>query len=720
MTGYSKGDDRMIQSCGNDYSFTQNRELSWLKFNERVLEEAEDPTVPLYERLKFVSIFTSNLDEFFMIRVGSLFDLSLMKKLHVDNKSGMTPGEQLKVIYDSMGALYRKRDRVYAEIEEQLRIQDIACLSMDELTASEKRIVETYYRQNIQPILSPQVVDPSHPFPHLQNKALTVAVLLRSSKKEDIGLIPLPAVLPRIVFLPGSGIRYVLTEKILLEYADDVFSMYNVTNKAIIAVTRNADVNPDDESYELEEDYRQRMKDVLKKRARLACVRLEIEGELCGKGKDFLMERLKIRKEQVFHSKAPLTMPYVFSLPDKLSLLQKRQLSYPDFQPQPPAMVKKGSMMEQVLRNDILLSYPYESMEPFLRLLKEASADPDVISIKITIYRLASKSRLVEYLSAAAENGKDVVVLMELRARFDEANNINWSENLEDAGCKVIYGIENFKVHSKICLITRRSKSRIQYITQIGTGNYNEKTCKLYTDFSMMTADPEIGSDAADFFKNMAVSNLDGNYSALLVAPHSLKPRLIALIDGQMIRAQAGKRAHILIKTNSVTDRDLIDKLAEASRAGVSVDLIVRGICCILPGIPGKTDRIHVMSVVGRFLEHSRVYCFLEDSDYRIYISSADLMTRNTSRRVEIACPVKNPALKSRIMGMMQVILADTVKGRKLTSAGAYAAVPAATLPAVSCQEQFMEEALKSSAEPLKEDAGGKHRLFSFFRRKSP
>lgn len=679
-----------------DTSFTQNRELSWLRFNKRVLEEAADETVPLYERLKFSAIFTTNLDEFFMIRVGSLYDLSLLKQVHIDNKSGMTPEEQLRAIYAAVAPLYKQRDQITEEIEGQFRLRDIANVTFQELVVHERRFLQTYYDNTIRPILSPQVVDASHPFPHLVNKALYIAVRFKGKgkeKSERFGLIPVPDALPRVIFLPGNSTRYILTERVLLEYAEDIFSMYTVSDKTILTVTRNGDINPDDENFEVDDDYRRHMKRVLKKRARLACVRLEFGSECSPELRDFFIHQLSLKKDQVFKSRTPLNMSYVYSLADHFTPASKRQLTYRTFSPCASRMVnQKESMIKQVLRQDLFLSYPYESMEPFLQLVREAAYDPSVISIKITIYRLASKSRLVEYLSAAAENGKDVLVLMELRARFDEENNINWSENLEDTGCKVIYGMEDFKVHSKICLITRHDRGKVQYITQIGTGNYNEKTAKLYTDFCLMTANSVIGNDASEFFKNMALSNLDGEYHDLLVAPYALKNRLIEQINRLIVRAKSGRSTRMIIKTNSVTDRELIDKLSEASCAGVRIDLIVRGICCILPQIPGKTENITVTSVVGRFLEHSRVYSFMDGGDYELYISSADFMTRNTTRRVEIGCPVKNTQIKARILQFLEIMLSDNVKARHMLPDGTYLPVSNGESP-LSCQEFFMQEA---------------------------
>lgn len=704
----------MAKSTERDFTFTQNRELSWLRFNERVLQEAEDEKVPLFERLKFISIFTSNLDEFFMIRVGSLSDLVLLDQNERDNKSGMTPSEQLHAIYEAVVPLYKYRDRLLNEVESQLRQFGVCHLTVKELSPADRKFASEYYHTEVKPLLSPQIIDSCHPFPHLVNKELNIAVLFRSKENaEKLGLIPIPSALPRMIFFPGAGMRYLLLEQLILDNAEDVFHMYPVSEKAVITVTRNADVNPDEETFDTEEDYRRHMKKVLKKRARLACVRLELQPDGNSNLRELLQKRLNLVKEQTFKCRCPLTMPYVFSLLDKMSPSLRRPLTYPAFEPAEPDFSTDDGMLRLCQRRDVLLFYPYESMEPFLQLVREAAYDPAVVSIKITIYRLASKSRLVEYLSAAAENGKDVLALMELRARFDEANNINWAENLEDAGCRVIYGCEDFKVHSKICLITRRDRGKVSYITQIGTGNYNEKTAKLYTDFCLITADREIGEDASVFFQNMAVADLQGEYHSLMVAPNSLKDRLIGMIDHQISLVKEGKESKIIIKTNSVTDRDLIDKLSEASQAGVQIDLIVRGICCILPKIPGKTDHLRVTSVVGRFLEHSRVYCFIGGGECELFISSADIMTRNTTRRVEIACPVKDLKCKKRIISILETMLSDNVKARMIRPDGTYERLQADQAVAIDCQEQFLEEAQNRQPEMR---SGS---FLRFFRRKA-
>ncbi|MFS0782624.1 polyphosphate kinase 1 [Bacillus sp. 1P06AnD] len=689
-----------------DISYTQNRELSWLQFNKRVLEEAEDRNVPLYERLKFVSIFESNLDEFFMIRVGSLLDLSLIKGNHVDNKSGLTPSEQLRKIFKESTPLYKKKDKAFLEIEKEMKASDIHHLQMNLLENKERKFIDQYFKNHILPILSPQIMDSHHPFPHLPNKTLNIAVMLEQGEKQAFGIIPVPACLSKVVYIPGGGIRFVLVEEIILEYADEVFENCTIADKTVISVTRNADISPEDEVFDDDEDYRHHMKKILKKRRRLAPVRLEIQNQCSEPLLEYLIDMLKIKKEQVYFSKAPLVMSYVFSLHEKLPLSTLRELSYPAFEPQPSAELgKRENVLKHVLKKDLLCHYPYEQMDHFLHLIKEAANDPAVISIKITIYRLAKKAKLVEYLTEAAENGKDVSVLMELRARFDEQNNIDWAEELEEAGCTVLYGFEGYKVHTKICLITRMENNEIQYITQIGTGNYNEKSAKLYTDLSLITANKEIGADAATFFKNMSISNLDGQYSKLLVAPSSLKSGLISMIDGEIAKAKDGKRAKIIMKMNSLTDRQIINKLSEASCAGVDIKLIIRGICCLLPGIKGRTENIMVESVVGRFLEHSRIYCFGEGADTKMYISSADIMTRNTEKRVEIACPIIDPHVKKTILDMLEVWLNDNVKARVLQSNGEYKKRPGSEYLAVDSQGIFMKEAiLRAKAIPDEEE----------------
>lgn len=683
--------------------YTQNRELSWLEFNARVLAEAEDETVPLLERFKFLAIFTSNLDEFFMIRVGSLTDMAALEPNRRDTKSGLTAEEQLSRIYAAVEPLYARRDAAFRDVDARLAQEDLCRTSMDELDSSERKYIKRYFNTMIAPVLSPQVVDSHHPFPHLEGKVLHIAVLLSHKKNERLGLIPVPASLPPITFLPNDKRRYLMTEDILLAFADSIFEMYDVLEKTVFCVTRNADVPLDDEPFGSEQvDLRKKMERMLRQRRRMAIVRVELSRPVSSHFKECLHKRFEVTDEQIFLSRsAPLRMSYAFSLGDYLSDGRRSRLSDPPFIPQQPAMLPAGqSLLKTALQRDVLLSYPYESMEPFLQMIREAANDPPVLSVRITIYRLASKAKLVEYLCAAAENGKDVTVLIELRARFDEQNNIDWSERMEEAGCKIIYGFEDYKVHSKICLITRRERGAVRHITQVGTGNYNEKTAKQYTDVSLITADERIGQDAGAFFNNMALGNLSGRYSRLFVAPTSLKNNILALMDEQIAK---GKDGYILLKFNSLTDIDVIAKLREASCAGVTVEMIVRGICCLLPGVPGHTENITVTSIVGRFLEHSRIYVFGRGDEEKMYISSADLMTRNTERRVEIACPIDDPAVRTRLHDILYAMQHDTVKARVLQPDGTYCKKPAVPDPICAqdlLMQQAIENARKQAAQP--------------------
>lgn len=677
-----------------DTSYTQNRELSWLKFNERVLEQARDASTPLFERLKFAAIFTNNLDEFFMVRVGSLYDLSLLKDGQFDNKSIMTPSEQLDVIFPTVAKLYKARDKVVGEIEKKLREYGISHVNIRKAGPERMQFLESYFMHYILPVLSPQVIDFQHPFPHLVNKSLSIAVMLKHGKKKMLGLVPVPASLPKVVYLPGSKIHYVLAEKIILEFVYKIFTMYSIIDKAVICVTRNADISPEDEAPDLEEDYLQHMKKILKKRLRLAPVRLEMEYSGDSLITEYLRERLKIKETQVYITKVPINLSYVYSLAERFTEEQKAILTYEPFMPAAvPELIGQKSIIQYLLKQDLLVTYPYQQFETFLQLIKEAAYDPHVISIKITIYRMgSSKSKLMNYLIAAAENGKDVTVLLELRARFDEQNNINWAESLEEAGCKILYGLERYKVHSKICLITRCDKDEVQYITQVGTGNYNAQTAKIYTDLSLMTSHPAIGSDAAAFFTNMAIANLNGNYSTLLVAPKRLKEALLDFIDAEIAKAKDDKPAEIIMKMNSLTDRDLIDRLAAASQAGVKIRLIIRGICCLVPQIPKKTENITVISIIGRFLEHSRIFCFGSGQECKIYISSADLMTRNTENRVEIACPVFDLNLQKKILHALKIMWLDTVKGRELQSNQKYKKRENEKEAKIDSQNYFLQE----------------------------
>ena len=686
----------------------QNRELSWLTFNERVLDQGADETVPLLERLNFISIFWSNLQEFFMVRVGSLTDLSLLKKQVLDSKTGMTPAEQLSAIHKRCHQLYPVQEQTYAEVRQALAAHGVRHLRPADLNDEQRAFLADYTAANIMPFLSPQIINSRHPFPHLENGSLYVIVRLneevgpKKPKKKDkakddktvkaakihpsaeesenlgaegvtVGILPMPRQCARVIKLPGEGFQFILLEHAVEMTAAQVFSMYTVKHTNVLCVTRNADLDATENTDESDEDYREHMKRILKKRGRLAPVRLESERPLSSVLQELLLDRLNLKPHQTYVTSVPLDMSWTWGLGSNLPEQERMALSNPPFTPQWPACLDRNrSIIEQVCEREVLLSYPYESMDAFVQLLREAAADPTVISIKITLYRLARQSHLAEALIAAAESGKQVTALFELRARFDESNNIEWSQRFEEAGCNVIYGFRDYKVHSKICCITRQTENGLQYITQLGTGNYNEKTAKLYTDLSFITADETIGRDATEFFRNMQLENASDNYDILSVAPLQIKPGIIANIDEQIALAREGKPCGLFFKTNSVTDKDIIVKIAEASQAGVPVTLLVRGISCLIPGVPGYTDNVRVVSIVGRLLEHSRIYGFGPRENIKIYLSSADLMTRNMEKRVEIAWPILDEGLRNQVLNYIATCLRDTAKLRELKADGTY------------------------------------------------
>ena len=651
-----------------------NRELSWLKFNVRVLEEATDDNVPLCERLLFSQIFQSNLDEFFMIRVGSLYDRTLVEDNEADNKTGMTPKDQLNAIYHKVAELVPLKDAAYFNTMRALSAIGVEHVKMSSLKPEEENYLRAFFNSEIRPIISPQVVDKRHPFPFLKNKDIYAITHLESKNSVKLGIIPANGSFPRMIILPDKErLRFVLAEEVILRYCNSVFENYRIIDKALIRITRNADINMEEALYDHDVDLRQVMEELLKKRKKLSPVRLEIYGCLNNEAEKFLCHNLELHEHQISRCKAPLDMSFVFSLRNRIEKAHP-EMFYTPVSPQRPAEVIHGApMIPQILRRDILLSYPYESIRPFIALLNEAGNDPDVVSIKITLYRVASNSKIVEALINAAENGKDVFVLVELRARFDEENNIEWSKRLEKAGCKVMYGPENLKVHSKLLLITRKNGSEVQYITQIGTGNYNEKTSELYTDLSLMTADSDIGAEAGTVFNALSIGNLVENSSYLLVAPLSLQNKIIELIDREIAAAECGEEAYIGLKLNSLTDKVLMDKLIEASCAGVKIEMVIRGISCLVAGVKDKTENITIRSIVGRYLEHSRIYIFGKGERRKVYISSADFMTRNTVRRVEVAAPVLNEKLKERLDWMFETMMNDDEKGKRLTETGNYA-----------------------------------------------
>lgn len=695
------------------YNYTQNRELSWLRFNRRVLEEAADPKVPVLERLKFISIFSSNLDEFFMVRVGSLFDLSRMTPNDTDNKTGWTPKEQLYQIYKAVPGLLAMKEQIYTAVLEELERSGIYDTSMDDLNASDLKQINRFFKMELLPILSPIIIGHNHPVPHLVNKRLYAAALLENKKgHKAVGIVPIPERLPQFIML-SDGKRFIRTENILLRWLPTLFGSYTLKESCVLAVTRNADISFDEEKFDdNEEDFRKQMKKLLKQRDHLAVVRLELSEKISQEFIKNLTKLIKVEEYQIVVDTCPLNMSYVFKLVDEIGLEFSESMFYPDYKaPWPNDLDKDHSMMMQVQQKDRLLFYPYESVEPFIKLLNEAADNPNVLSIKITIYRLASSSKIAQVLCRAAENGKDVLVLMELRARFDEENNLVWSKMMEESGCQVIYGTEGFKCHSKICLITYRKYNRTNYITQIGTGNYNEKTNAMYTDLSLMTADSLIGEDAASFFRNMLVNKLDGEYRELAVSPFGIKTMVLQKIDEQIA---LGNDGYLCIKANSVTEREVIDKLKEASKAGVKIQLIIRGICCILPGVPVYTENIHVTSIVGRFLEHSRIYQFGKDEKAEYYISSSDLMTRNLNRRVEIACPVHDKQICEKISWMLEAQLSDTAKASMMLPSGSYCRKHSAE--PFDSQDFFTKNSAHIAKEPIKSERTLKIKLKDLIR----
>lgn len=699
-----------------DFSYTQNRELSWLRFDNRVLDEAFDETVPLFERLKFVSIFESNLDEFLMVRVGGLSDLAELKKQPVDNKSNMTASEQVDAVMAEMPGLLTRWESIFKSIEGKLDTLGVHRAHIDSLTPEERTFVTRYFQAYVSPVISPLVIDPRHPFPNLRNGALYLACGLDGATDEEslLGLIEIPASMNRVVEIPSptGTYSYILLEDVILARLDSCFGSYKPLDRALIRVTRNADIDPDGEGVEEEEDYRQHMKRILKKRLRLQPVVLAVSGSLEKATLKTIRKALELSRRSVFTCDIPLDLGYVFGIEGKIPEHLRNELLFTPFKPQPnPTIDMTRSIREQVLQHDKLLFYPYEAMNPFLDLVHEAAYDPECISLRITLYRVAKQSRLCESLIDAAENGKEVTVLMELRARFDEQNNIEWAERLEEAGCTVIYGSEGFKCHSKICQLTYREGMALTRLTLLGTGNFNEKTAKLYSDFMLMTAHPGIGEDANLFFRNLSLGNLRGDYRFLGVAPVGLKPLIMRGLDREIQRALAGEPARVFFKLNSLTDREVIDKIAEASCAGVRVDMIIRGISCLKPGVSGKTENVHVRSIVGRFLEHARVYAFGVDSDM-VYLSSADMMTRNTEHRVEIAFPVLDPTCRALVHEYMGMQLQDNVKARSLTSDGTWVPVECAEgEKPFNSQEALLERAYRNAEAAAQQRAQEKERV---------
>ncbi len=655
------------------YNCYANRELSWLKFNQRVLEEAADESVPFAERLSFISIFQSNLDEFFMVRVGSLHDRMMVSKEDRDNKTNMTCKEQIDAILENVHEMSVEKDRIYEDLMRRAEEEGISLVNFTELNEKEAEYLEQYFNNEIKPLLSPQVIGKKQPFPFLKNQEIYAVVVLRTARNnEKLGIVPCSnEIFKRLVPIPSDTQRFMLVEELILHFAPQIFESYTVKSKSLIRIIRNADIDADEASYDEDLDYRDIMSELIRKRRKLCPVKLEFSRNINENIIAVICNYLEINVNQVFHSRAPLDLSFVSIIRDLLR--DKRELFYERRIPQKsPFIDEERSMMEQIKEKDKLLSYPYESMRPFLKLLEEAGQDPSVVSIKMTLYRVARMSKIVELLIDAAENGKEVIVLVELRARFDEENNIEWSRRLEDAGCRIIYGLDKLKVHSKLCLITRKGENQVEYITQIGTGNYNEKTAKLYTDLSLMTASIDIGIETAQIFNALALGKVIESSNHLLVAPKCLQNKVLDMIEEEIQAAKKGEDAYIGLKLNSLTDKTIIDKLIEASMAGVRVEMIIRGICCLVAGIPGKTENIRVISIVGRYLEHSRIYIFGTAKRRKVYIASADFMTRNTTRRVEVAVPVYDEDIKMRILELFTTMLSDGIKAREQKPDGSY------------------------------------------------
>lgn len=691
-----------------------NRELSWLKFNERVLEEAQDPCNPLCEQLNFLNIFQSNLDEFFMVRVSTLYD---ERKSDVrDNKSNMTSREQLNAVLPIVRKMLKAKDKCYHALISQLKMNGIKILSYEELSGKEKRQLNRYFLTHILPLLSPQIVTANQPFPFLPSEAIYTVSLLekkttdekKKEKNRVLGIIPSSgSMLKRLVPVSAEGKSYILVEDVIREFVPAIFEQYRVVSSCLIRLIRNADISIDDDQQDdlniKGKDYRKAVERMVAARKRMGAIKLEYTEKIDANLIAVICDYLKLPKKHAFYSDAPLDLSFLYTVSDMLA--GSKELFYPPRAPQlTPDVSENESIIDQIQRKDILLAYPYESMRPFLRLLNEAANDPEVVSIRITLYRVAKISQVVAALAQAAENGKDVLVLVELRARFDESNNVDQSHELEKSGCRIIYGLDKYKVHSKLCLITRKNADGVEYITQIGTGNYNEKTARLYTDYCLMTANPSIGEEAANVFTALALGETVEHTDTLLVAPNCLQNKILEKLDRQIALAKAGKPAYAGFKLNSLTDKAIIDKMIEASAAGVKIQMLVRGICCLVTGVPGLTDNIDVYSIVGRYLEHGRVYIFGCDGEEEVYIASADLMTRNTERRVEVAVPVYDSDLRVRLLENFRLMLSDTCKLRMQLDDGTYVKATSEER-CFNSQEYFAENSYRRAGVLLPEEA---------------
>lgn len=649
-----------------------NRELSWLKFNKRVLQLAGNKNIPLCERMSFAGIFESNLDEFYRVRVGSLYDQTFLKKMKKDNKTGMTAKEQLSYIFAETKTLQKVKDKIYKNFMNEVKNEGVQIITFQDISKEDCRYLEKYYKRSIKPLLSPQVIGKKSPFPFLSNQQIYAVAVLQTKNTEKLCIVPCSnGVFERLISIPSDKQKYMLVEELILHFMSDIFEKYTIKSKSLIRIIRNADIDIDEDFYDNGRSYRESMETLLKVRKKLCPVKMDYYRPMDEKVIKSLCRELDLKKEQVFYSESPLELSFVYKLKD--GLRSKKELFYPRMIPKVPMDINENtSMIQRIEQGDMLLQYPYDSIYPFMKLLKEAVYDSRVVSIKITLYRVAKNSRIVETLIEAAENGKEVVVMIELRARFDEKNNLEWSRRMEEAGCRIVYGIDFVKVHSKICLITYSEDGVVKHISQIGTGNYNENTAKIYTDLSLITADNEIAQEVAMTFNKICMGQFVENTKHLLAAPKSMQDKVLEMIDTEIIKVQKGKTGYIGLKMNSLTDKKIIDKLIEASKAGVKIDMVVRGICCLIAGVKGETENITVRSIVGRFLEHSRIYIFGERGDERIYISSADFMTRNMLRRIEVAVPIYNNKIKERIWKMFHKLLNDNVNALEMKADGSY------------------------------------------------
>ena len=685
--------------------YYENRELSWLKFDARVLNEAKDKSIPLLERLKFVSITSSNLDEFFMVRVASLKDM-----VHADYRkrdiAGMTASEQLDRINTATRKLVESQYNTYnRSLVPLMAANGIHIIEKyEELTAEQAAYVDRYFEEDVYPVLTPMAVDASRPFPLIRNKTLNIAALLSSKKDEkhkdalEFATVQVPGVLPRLVPIPADtsensgeveGRTFILLEQIIEKNIDKLFLNYHVLCAHPYRVMRNADLQIDeDEAADLLKEIQKQ----LKKRQWGEVIRLEVEASVDKKLLRFLKDELKVAEEDIFQISGPIDLTFLMKM---YGLSGCDSLRYEPYKPQRVPEIEPGEDIFEAIRGgDILLHHPYETFDPVVDFIRQAASDPDVLAIKQTLYRVSGNSPIIASLAQAAENGKQVSVLVELKARFDEENNIVWAKKLEQAGCHVIYGLVGLKTHSKIALVVRREEDGIRRYVHLGTGNYNDSTAKLYTDCGIFTCNEAIGEDATAVFNMLSGYSEPLSWNELVLAPIWLRTRFMRLIARETKHAREGKPAKIVAKMNSLCDEGIIAALYEASAAGVKIELIVRGICCLKVGIPGISENIHVRSIVGNFLEHSRIFFFLNDGEEELYMGSADWMPRNLDRRVEILFPVLDDTLKEKVKHILDVELADNTKAHVLKPDGEYEKIDRRGKVLVNSQKQFCEEAV--------------------------